>query len=182
MKTTGIVRRMDELGRIVIPKEIRKTYRIKEGDPIEIFINDSGELVIRKHSPVRDITGLAGAYAEALNGAAGHTVIITDNDGVIAAAGSRKKEYADARVSADLYKAALNRKVLILNKTKGDNLIAVKKDGGEKPVCQAVAPILNAGDVFGCVTLLSFDEGVSFGQNEQLLAATAAAFIGSQLA
>lgn len=173
---------MDELGRVVIPKEIRKTYRIKEGDPIEIFINENGELTIKKHSPVKDVSVVASAYAEALSSTTGYSVLITDNDGIISAAGTGKKEYIGKPVSAELYKTALNRKTVVLNRGKGDSIIAVKKEEDAAVSAQVIAPILEGGDIFGAVVLQSYEKNASFDQHEQALCAVAAAFIASQLA
>jgi AbrB family transcriptional regulator (stage V sporulation protein T) len=170
---------MDDLGRIVIPKEIRRIHRIKEGDPIEMFVNADGDLVVKKHSPVRDIERVAGQYAETLAAATGHTVLVCDNDSVMAAGGPGKKEYIGKSVSAELYKAFLARKNLVLNKTS-DALLPVTKDGGGDAGSQAVAPVLAGGDVFGGVVLLS-GKNTAFGPGEQSLCAVAAAFLGTQL-
>ena len=93
MKATGVVRRIDDLGRIVIPKEIRKVLRIKEGDPIEIFTGREGEVIIKKYSPIGELSEFATDYAETLAKTTGHIACITDKDSVIAVSGGARKEY-----------------------------------------------------------------------------------------
>ena len=102
MKATGIVRRIDDLGRVVIPKEIRRTQRIREGDPLEIFTTGDGEVVFKKYSPMGEVSRLAAQYAEALARALGCTALICDRDHILAAAGPGKRDYADRRVSLPL--------------------------------------------------------------------------------
>lgn len=87
MKATGIVRRIDDLGRVVIPKEIRKTLRIKEGTPLEIFTDREGEIILKKYSPIGELNVFAKEYAEALAQSSGMVACITDHDQVVAAAG-----------------------------------------------------------------------------------------------
>lgn len=86
MKATGIIRRVDDLGRIVIPKEIRKTLKIREGDPVEIFTDNQGQVILKKYSPIGEIENFAKAYAEAMSQIAGHRVLVTDREKVIAVA------------------------------------------------------------------------------------------------
>ena len=92
MKATGIVRRIDDLGRIVVPKEIRRTLRIREGDPLEIFTDREGEIILKKYSPIGELSQFAGEYAESLAQTTGHLVLITDCDHVVTASGAGKKE------------------------------------------------------------------------------------------
>ena len=101
MKATGIVRRIDDLGRIVIPKEIRRTQRIREGDPIEIFTNREGEIMLKKYSPIGDLSDFASDYAESLAQTTGGLACVTDRDVVIAAAGPKKKEYEGKTIIID---------------------------------------------------------------------------------
>ena len=95
MKATGIVRRIDDLGRVVIPKEIRRTLRIREGDPLEIFTDREGEIILKKYSPIGELTEFAGEYVESLFETTRHIAVITDRDGVIAVSGSSKKDYTE---------------------------------------------------------------------------------------
>ena len=102
MKATGIVRRIDDLGRVVVPKEIRRTLRIREGDPLEIFTDREGEIILKKYSPIGELSQFAGQYAESLAQSTGHLVCITDRDHVIAAAGNGKKEFEGKPISRQL--------------------------------------------------------------------------------
>ena len=102
MKATGIVRRIDDLGRVVIPKEIRRTMRIREGDPLEIFTASDGEVIFKKYSPIGELSEFADQYAEVLCRATDLPVIITDRDHVISVSGISKKEYLERRISSEL--------------------------------------------------------------------------------
>ena len=104
MKATGVVRRIDDLGRVVIPKEIRKTLRIKEGDPLEIFTDKEGEVILKKYSPIGELTEFATGYAETLAKTTGHIACITDKDTVIAVSGGAKKEFLEQDISDELEK------------------------------------------------------------------------------
>ena len=99
MKATGIVRRIDDLGRVVIPKEIRRTLRIREGDPLEIFVDSDGEVILKKYSPISELSDFAKEYAEALYDSLGSSVLISDRDAVITLAGGSKKEYFNKNIS-----------------------------------------------------------------------------------
>lgn len=102
MKATGIVRRIDDLGRVVIPKEIRRTMRIREGDPLEIYTDNDGQVIFKKYSPIGELSAFAGQYAEVLSKTAGYPVIVCDRDHVISVAGVPKKELIERRVSPAL--------------------------------------------------------------------------------
>ena len=106
MKATGIVRRIDDLGRIVVPKEIRRTLRIREGDPLEIFTDREGEIILKKYSPIGELSQFAGEYAESLAQTTGHLVLITDCDHVVTASGTGKKEYEGKPISKQLASCA----------------------------------------------------------------------------
>ena len=124
MKATGIVRRIDDLGRVVIPKEIRRTLRIKEGDPLEIFTDREGEIILKKYSPIGELSAFAREYAEALAATSGHSVCITDRDQVVAAAGNNRKEYAGKAISRQLENLIQNRDQLLVSQNR-QNCIAV---------------------------------------------------------
>ena len=102
MKATGIVRRIDDLGRVVIPKEIRRTLRIREGDPLEIYTATDGEVIFKKYSPVGELGEFARQYADALAQTSGHIVCITDRDRVIAVSGGDRKSLLGKEVSRGL--------------------------------------------------------------------------------
>lgn len=98
MKATGVVRRIDDLGRVVIPKEIRKVHRIKEGDPLEIFTDKEGEIILKKYSPIGELSEFASSYAETISKTTGHITCITDKDTVIAVSGRFKKRFFGKRI------------------------------------------------------------------------------------
>ena len=102
MKATGVVRRIDDLGRVVIPKEIRRTLRIKEGDPLEIFTDKEGEIILKKYSPIGELSEFASEYAETLTKTTGHIACITDKDTVIAVSGASKKEWLEENIIREL--------------------------------------------------------------------------------
>ena len=110
MKATGIVRRIDDLGRVVIPKEISRTLRIREGDPLEIYTATDGEVIFKKYSPVGELSVFASQYAEVLSRVSGLPVIICDKDHVIAASGVSKRELLERRVSPVLENYMESRK------------------------------------------------------------------------
>ena len=116
MRATGIVRRIDDLGRVVVPKEIRRTLRIREGDPLEIFTDREGEIILKKYSPIGELGQFAGEYAESLSQATGHLVCITDRDHVIAASGQGKREFENKPISKQLEMMIEDRKNVVASK------------------------------------------------------------------
>ena len=156
MKATGIVRRIDDLGRVVIPKEIRRTLRIKEGDPLEIFTDREGEIILKKYSPIGELSAFAREYAEALAATSGHSVCITDRDQVVAAAGNNRKEYAGKAISRQLENLIQNRDQLLVSQNR-QNCIAVTVEENEGATSEAISPILSEGDAIGAVILLNKD-------------------------
>ena len=179
MKATGIVRRIDDLGRVVIPKEIRRTLRIREGDPLEIFTDREGEIVLKKYSPIGELSQFASQYAEALAQSTGHIVCIADKDTLIAVAGSGKKELISKPISKELEDAINGREsVLAAGGGKGYRRIT---EQDETYSYEAISPIISAGDAVGAVILLAKESRTEFGQLEAKLAATAAGFLGKQL-
>ena len=122
MKATGVVRRIDDLGRVVIPKEIRKTLRIKEGDPLEIFTEKDGGIILRKYSPIGELTEFASTYAETIAKTTGHIAFITDKDTVIAVSGGSKKDFLEKTLSRELEEVIENKEVF---KSKENNEIAI---------------------------------------------------------
>ena len=177
MKATGIVRRIDDLGRVVIPKEIRRTMRIREGDPLEIFTAADGEVIFKKYSPMGDFAEFTAQYADVLNKALGMPVIICDRDRVIAAAGTSKKDYSDKRISKDLEEIMENRSGYILSASNNKTLIPVEND--TKEACLAF-PIIGNGDVSGCVCALNSQNAKEPTQAEVKLVQVAAQFLAKQ--
>ncbi|NMO97748.1 stage V sporulation protein T [Paenibacillus lemnae] len=178
MKATGIVRRIDDLGRVVIPKEIRRTLRIREGDPLEIFVDRDGEVILKKYSPIGELGDFAKEYAESLFESTGHITVISDRDTFIAIAGGSKKEYLDKAVGNLLETCMENRKT-VLEENKGT--YEISKDHPEEFSSFVAAPIVTGGDPIGTVVLLSKDESITMSQMEIKMAETAAAFLGKQM-
>ncbi|HOV68821.1 MAG TPA: stage V sporulation protein T [Clostridia bacterium] len=183
MKATGIVRRIDELGRVVIPKEIRRTLRIREGDPLEIFTDRDGEVILKKYSPIRELEDFAKEYAESLYLSSGHIVCVTDKDAIVAVSGAPKKDFMDRAISGEVDRIMNEREKVIINRSTGKKTIPVCADekDGSVYTSQVIVPIISAGDVIGSVMILSREEGVTMGQTELKLAETAAGFVGRQL-
>ena len=175
MKATGIVRRIDDLGRVVIPKEIRRTMRIREGDPLEIFTNAGGEVIFKKYSPVGEMGAFATQYAEALTGSTKLAVLICDRDHCIAAAGLPKKEVLEHRVTPELEEIMESRRAMISSDKK---LHAVMEC--DRNICVAV-PIISAGDISGAVVLAENNEHTSADEVDIELANVAAGFLGRQM-
>lgn len=178
MKATGIVRRIDDLGRIVIPKEIRRTLRIREGDPLEIFVDRDGEVILKKYSPIGELGDFAKEYAESLADATGHIAIIADRDVVIAVSGASKKDFLEKPISEDVEQSMEDRKT-VMNLTAGE--YSVIRDRPEQFGSRVIAPIIAAGDPIGAVLFISRDESVRMGELERKLAETAAGFLGKQM-
>ncbi len=178
MKATGIVRRIDDLGRVVIPKEIRRTMRIREGDPLEIFTNNDGEVVFKKYSPMGELGEFAAQYAEVMARALGQAVVISDRDRVIAVAGVSKKELQDRAVSPMLESAMEQRRTHLARAGEGERMAIA--DGVDRFAAVAV-PIIAAGDVIGSVCLLLPESGAIPGEGDVKMMQVAAAFLGKQM-
>lgn len=179
MKATGIVRRIDDLGRIVIPKEIRRTLRIRESDPLEIFTDREGEIILKKYSPIGEMGTFAKQYAESLAQVSGHTVLITDRDQFIAVSGGYKQALGKS-ISKELEEKINNRENMMA--TKGDrNFISVFAEGSEEYMHEAISPIICEGDVIGAVVLVEDDNKSKMGEVEQKLILSAAGFLGRQM-
>jgi len=185
MKATGIVRRIDDLGRVVIPKEIRRTLRIREGDPLEIFVDREGEVILKKYSPIAELGDFAKEYAESLHETTGHISMISDRDVVIAVAGGNKKEFLSKPVGKLLERSLDERTTVMMNeieKPDDENLHVIMSDDREYTIrSQVVAPIVTQGDPIGAVIIVSKEAGVKLGEMEVKLAETAAGFLAKQM-
>ncbi|MGN0543932.1 MAG: stage V sporulation T C-terminal domain-containing protein [Acutalibacteraceae bacterium] len=177
MKATGIVRRIDDLGRVVIPKEIRRTMRIREGDPLEIYTDADGEVIFKKYSQVGELSSLTAQYAEVLHKNTGLPVIITDRDRVISCAGIPKKETVDRRVTQSL-ENVMERRSPYICEAGGERFRPV--EGVDRDAAVAY-PIIGAGDVSGSVALISADEISVPSQTDVKLVQVAASFLGRQM-
>ena len=176
MKATGIVRRIDDLGRVVIPKEIRRTMRIREGDPLEIFTDQNGEVILKKYSPIGEMGSFASQYAEVLSKATGLTTVVCDRDHVIAVSGAAKRELMERRVSPQLEELMESRRTYIASK---DSKEFFPIEGIDKAASVA-SPIVASGDVSGAVLLLSNGQGGA-SEGDSRLCTVASAFLGKQM-
>ncbi|HMM06385.1 MAG TPA: stage V sporulation protein T [Clostridiales bacterium] len=185
MKATGIVRRIDDLGRVVIPKEIRRTMRIKEGDPLEIYVDREGEVILKKYSPITSLSDFAREYADALSNSIHTTVLIADRDEVIAVSGGSKKEFLHQRIGSIVEKVMEDRRTLVVNRIheevnkKAFSILDSEEENDME--CFCIAPVIPGGDVIGAVLICSKEKGVVMGDLEQKLAETAAGFLAKQL-
>ncbi|MCY7564937.1 stage V sporulation protein T [Bacillus safensis] len=176
MKATGIVRRIDDLGRVVIPKEIRRTLRIREGDPLEIFVDRDGEVILKRYSPISELGDFAKEYADALFDSLGHSILICDRDTYIAVSGSSKKEYLNKSIS-DLLERTMDQRNSVLEENKKEIQLV---DGIDDDVsAYTIAPIVANGDPIGAVVLFSKER--SMGEVEHKAAETAAGFLARQM-
>ncbi len=176
MKATGIVRRIDDLGRVVIPKEIRRTMRIREGDPLEIYTGAGGEVVFKKYSPIGELSDFAAQYAESLARATSLPVLICDRDHCVAASGVSKKEVLERRVTSSLEEIMEQRRSV--NFENGENHLALE---GTNHNIRVGVPIINAGDVSGAVVLVADENGGNASESDVKLAGVAADFLGRQM-
>ena len=184
MKATGIVRRIDDLGRVVIPKEIRRTMRIREGDPLEIYTDREGEVIFKKYSPIGELASFAAQYAETLHKTCSLSVVICDRDAVIACAGLPRKEYAEQTLSAELEEIIAKRS-FYAHKEGGARIPVLARENEEAGrYIRCAMPILSAGDIIGCVASVAQDGAAGGAPTEDVeskLIQTAAGFLGRQL-
>lgn len=176
MKATGIVRRIDDLGRVVIPKEIRRTLRIREGDPLEIFVDREGEVILKKYSPINELGHFATEYAEALFDSLQHPIIICDRDEIVALSGISKKEYLNQNISSEIAEIIEERTVRFQSDASTLEIIQGKE---EELDSYCISPIIANGDPIGCVLVYSDDE--SIGEIECKVVETAASFLAKQM-
>lgn len=161
MKATGIVRRIDDLGRVVVPKEIRRILRIREGDPLEIYTNNTGEIILKKYSPINDLSEFASEYADTVSKILGGTIIVSDTDQIIAASGISKKDYKDKHIDHELDQIIQSK-----NKYSNDSKIIV--------------PIVSHGDPIGSITILA-NGNHHIGDVELKVAEVGASFLAKQM-
>lgn len=180
MKATGIVRRIDDLGRVVIPKEIRKTMRINEGSPMEIFTDRQGEIILKKYSPIGEMSLFAKEYAEVLAQTTGMLACITDRDQVVAASGQRSKELTGKSITRELESLITGREGKCFRPGE-KNKILVSESQKEPVGSEIIQPVLAGGDGIGSVILISKDQNNRFGDSERMLVQTAAGFLGRQM-
>jgi AbrB family transcriptional regulator (stage V sporulation protein T) len=177
MRATGIVRRIDDLGRVVVPKEIRRILKIREGDPLEIYTDNDGGVILKKYSPIGELAVFAREYAEALAGVSGYKVIITDRDRIIATAGGVKKEYQGKNITSGL-EEVMSERDMIFNAGKGIDIVE-QYDYADRG--QVICPITSEGDIIGAVVLAGKEAGSQLKDTDRRLAAVAASFLGKQM-
>ncbi|NLW01814.1 MAG: stage V sporulation protein T [Clostridiaceae bacterium] len=182
MKATGIVRRIDDLGRVVIPKEIRRTLRIREGDPLEIYTDREGEVILKKYSPIGELSDFAEAYAESLHNTSGHIIAVADRDSIIAVSGGSRKDLLEKPLSPDIEKIIENRDTFVANTADGAKVpVITDEKGNAKYTCHVISPIISEGDAIGAVLMMSADPKVKMGEVETKLVQSAANFLGRHL-
>lgn len=179
MKATGIVRRIDDLGRVVIPKEIRRTMHIREGEPLEIFTTAEGEVIFKKYSPVGELSGEAKQVVDAIHRTGGLVCAVCDRDHVVAAGGSAKKELAERRITPALEKVMETRRVFVQGQST--TLPEVTPVEGFAAYAMVVAPILSGGDIAGAVVALSADKSSRPSETDVKLVSLCASFLGKQV-
>ena len=177
MKATGIVRRIDDLGRVVIPKEIRRTMRIREGDPLEIYTSRDGEVIFKKYSLMGGVEDFAAQLCETMSRSTGAICAVPDRDTVIAVAGGAKRELLGKRISAQLEQIMENRRIYQYD---GQNQPVPVSDSSDRLMTVVAAPILSEGDLLGLVLFIGDGQSAS-GDAEYKLAQTIAAFLGRHM-
>ncbi len=178
MKATGIVRRIDDLGRVVIPKEIRRTMRIREGDPLEIFTDREGEVILKKYSPISELSQFAGEYADCANTVLGDMVLISDTDHIIAVSGGPKKDFIEKRIGKDLEKVIQDKAPRVVLE-KGALCAITADDNTSEFESQILVPIVSQGDAIGSIVILSKDDPL--GETELKAAEIGATFLARQM-
>ena len=178
MKATGIVRRVDDLGRIVIPKEIRRTLRIREGDPLEIYTEKDGGVIFRKYSPMGELQEFAAQMCEAIGTCTGCIAAVSDRDGIIALSGAPKRDLLDKPNSEALGKLMEQRKHY---RYESGSPVIPAAEGVEKYHLGVAVPILCQGDLMGSVMLLLGEGDSPLAESDRKLAYTAAEFLARQM-
>lgn len=178
MKATGIIRKIDDLGRIVIPKEIRRTMRIREGDPLEIYTNRDGEVIFKKYSLMEGVEDFAADLCETLSRSVGTICAVADRDTIIAVSGGGKRELLEHRISRELEKLLENR---ITYQYDGHSAPIPVVDTGEKYMVLAAGPVLSESDLVGAIVLVGTEGAAATGELECKLVQTLSAFLGKHL-
>ena len=179
MRTTGIVRRIDDLGRVVIPKDIRRELGIREGDPLEIF-TDRDELMLKKYSPIATLERFSKATARSLNDLSGKLAVICDTDGILHACGDGKKELDGKRLSQEMERILRERRSYIANAIDGGDIISLTNTPEESFTAQVIVPIVASGDCLGAVVILSKENGAKMDGSDMNLARLTADILANQ--
>lgn len=180
MKATGIVRRIDELGRIVIPKEIRRTFKIKEGTPLEIFCGDNNELVLKKYSMLNEIKDFSDEVCLATFNTLNYPILVCDKDKVLSCCGASKSQFIDNSISIKLAREIEQRREIVKNKLDGDVLIELIENDILEYYSQIIVPIISGGDTAGAIICFS-KEQKKLGQCEVQVLKCMASFVAEQI-
>lgn len=178
MKATGIVRRIDDLGRVVIPKEIRRTMRIREGDPLEIYTSREGEVIFKKYSLLGGVEDFAAQLCDTMSRSTGCICAVTDRDTIISIAGGAKRELMGKHITPALEQIMDSRRIYQL--TAGAEKLPAS-DSAPQFFTHVAAPILAEGDLLGLVLFLGGEGAPLTGDAEFKLAQTVAAFLGRHM-
>lgn len=179
MKATGIVRRIDDLGRIVIPKEIRRTMRIREGDPLEIFTSKEGEVIFKKYSAMENVNDMVQIFADALSKATGGGAAVCDTDSVVAVSGVPKREFVDKSISEEISAMIQDRQSYIAK--PGETKTIPLSSVSDKAYCEIVYPIISESDCVGAIISISPDSGELPNDSDIMLCSTFASIMGKQM-
>ena len=185
MRATGIVRRIDELGRIVVPKELRRSLRIHEGDSVEIYVDPKGSVVLKKYSPVAQLKAVADDMAESLSASSGGVALICDRDTVISASGPHEEGLRDRRIGRAIEKAIVEKQPLMVHFSGGGDASSILANEGPNSIAMisaAIAPIVAEGDPVGAVVVGTTSSDRTVGDLEESLAVTAAGYLARQVA
>lgn len=181
MKATGMVRRIDDLGRVVIPKEIRRTLRIKEGDPLEIFVDRGEKIILQRYSPIGELSEFAKECVEALYETVNKPSLVTDRDNVVAVAGASDKEFSKRPLSSGIEEVLSSGKAQIIDDTEKHSFyIDADEYMGSRFKSEIIVPIMSNGDAIGTVVIGS-KEKENFGELEMKIAETCAKFLAKQI-
>ncbi|MDO4582117.1 MAG: stage V sporulation protein T [Bacillota bacterium] len=184
MKATGIVRRIDDLGRVVIPKEIRRNMKLRDGDPLEIFVNREGEIILKKYSPIGELANFAREYADSICETLNKPVLIADRDSIVAVSGVAKKDFLGKAIGHAVERSMEERRGMLNNyqeQTAADGGAIIAEDNGEDSYrfkSEVIMPIIAAGDPIGAVIICGRDNS---GDVERKVAQSAAGVLARQM-
>ena len=181
MKATGIVRRIDDLGRVVVPKEIRHTMRIREGQAMEIYTGREGEIILKKYSPIEELAECAAGFTKSISTVTGCLVCVSDQEQIVAANGKEQKNYLGKSSSSRLEEAILNRKTVLARPGEKAYFSILENTDNTTPLPELIFPILSSGDAIGSVILCGKDRESLPGDTEKKLLQVAATYLGREM-
>lgn len=183
MKATGIVRRIDELGRIVIPIEIRRTMNIREGDPLEIFVDRDGEVILKKYSAIAELGTFVQAIVDSLHESTGLMAVMTDRDEVVTVAGAPPREFMEKRVGSIVLRAMEERESFRFLPEDHNHPGSVIGEDAERCIfaSEVIVPVIVGGDPLGAIILGSKDSERPVGDIEMKLSQSAAGFLSRHM-